>query len=159
MTSEEKIIISFVFKRSGKQKLKENDIYLSLSMDLNWFTPNTAKDFVKNALQKNLLVEKNGFIEPGFDLKSINIPTGFFPSGKNSFEIEVKTKKDADFFDNIIEFIIEKTGQKRENVLDEIVRISVEKNIQQEVAALLYAKGKNIDLSGFFDRVEKTFFI
>ena len=46
MDSEKEIIISFLFKRSGKESLKFSDLYLALSMELNWFTPDDAKSFI-----------------------------------------------------------------------------------------------------------------
>ena len=55
MPSESEIIIAFLFKRSGKAKLSFSDLYLTLSMDLNWFTPDDAKSFLNLTLKQNLL--------------------------------------------------------------------------------------------------------
>ena len=44
--SEMRIIIAFLFKRSGKEEMSPSELYLPLSMDLQWFTPNQAKEFV-----------------------------------------------------------------------------------------------------------------
>ena len=52
MASEVKIIIAFLFHRSGKTELTSSEIYLTLSMDLNWFSLSKAKDFVNFALNE-----------------------------------------------------------------------------------------------------------
>ena len=54
MESDAEIIIAFIFKRSGKQKLKLSEFYLPLSMQLNWFSPQEAKDFVKIAIKQKV---------------------------------------------------------------------------------------------------------
>ena len=80
MASDAETIIAFVFKRSGKSELFYSDFYLTLSMDLNWFTPNDAKNFVNKAIESGLLERKDEKILPTFDIESINVPLGFYPS-------------------------------------------------------------------------------
>ena len=46
MPSELEIVITFVYNRSGKSELSFSDLYLTLSMELNWFTPDDAKEFI-----------------------------------------------------------------------------------------------------------------
>ena len=55
MNSEWEIIIAFLFKRSGREELSFSDLYLTLSIDLNWFTPEDAKAFVNMAIKQKLL--------------------------------------------------------------------------------------------------------
>ena len=83
MPSESEIIISFIFKRSGKAELDFSEIYLTLSMDLKWFTPDDAKKFVNNALKQKLLLKKYEGLRPGFEINKINVPFGFSPTCKN----------------------------------------------------------------------------
>ena len=87
MNSEEMSIISFIFKRSGKDRLSESEIYLPLSLELRWFSSTEAKNFVKYATQTNLLNKEDGFLSPSFDVSKIKVPIGFQPS-KKDFKIE-----------------------------------------------------------------------
>ena len=87
MNSEEEIIIAFLFKRSGKNELKESEIYLPLALELGWFSSQQASNFVKHALGKKLLVKKRDLISPNFDIEKTKIPVGFYPS-KTSFDIK-----------------------------------------------------------------------
>ncbi len=80
MNSEAQIIISFLFKRSGKDELKDSEIYLPLSLELGWFSAREARDFVTYAIEQKLLVKKGALLTPGFDVKKILVPVGFYPS-------------------------------------------------------------------------------
>jgi len=160
MNSEIKIIISFLFKRSGKEELTASDLYLPLSMDLKWFSPKEAKDFVNSALLKNFLIKKGDQIKPNFDCKKIAIPVGFHPS-KQIFEEETGrvNEERQDVVKLIIGQIIEKTEQDEQSVFEEIKEASNEKNISLEVAALLVSREYDIVVSIFLDQVEDRIFI
>ena len=159
MNSEIKIIISFLFKRSGKEELTASDLYLSLSMDLRWFSPKEAKDFVNSALLQNFLIEKGAQIKPNFDYKKIAIPVGFYPS-KQTFEEEKNkvNEERQDVVKLITEKIIEKTEQDEQSVFEEIKEVANKRNISLEVAALLVSKKYDIVVSAFFDQVEGKIF-
>ena len=62
MESESKIVLAFLFKRSGKNMLKESDIYLPLSLELGWFSSTQAQEFVKHALNEKLLIKKENHL-------------------------------------------------------------------------------------------------
>ena len=160
MNSEIKIIISFLFKRSGKKELTVSDLYLILSMDLKWFSPKEAKDFVNSALLKNFLIKNGDHIKPNFDCKKIAIPVGFHPS-KQIFEEEtdMANEERQDVVKSIIDQIIEKTEQNEQIVFEEIREVSNEKNISLEVAALLVSREYDIFVSIFLDQVEERIFI
>lgn len=160
MNSEIKIIISFLFKRSGKEELTASDLYLSLSMDLRWFSPKEAKDFVNSALLQNFLIKKGAQIKPNFDYKKIAVPVDFYPS-KQTFE-EEKDKVNEERQDAvklIIGRIIEKTEQDEQSVFEEIKEASNERNISLEVASLLVSRKYDIVVSAFFNQVEDKIFI
>jgi len=160
MNSEIKIIISFLFKRSGKEELTASDLYLPLSMDLKWFSPKEAKDFVNSALLQNFLIKKGDRIKPNFDCKKIAVPVGFYPS-KQIFEEETDmvNEERQDVVKLIIGQIVEKTEQDEQGVFEEIKEVSNEKNISLEVAALLVSREYDIVISIFLDQVEDKIFI
>ncbi|MCK5031585.1 MAG: DUF2240 family protein [Thermoplasmatales archaeon] len=160
MNSEIKIIISFLFKRSGKEELTASELYLPLSMDLKWFSPKEAKDFVNSALLQNFLIKKGDRIKPNFDCKKIAVPVGFYPS-KQIFEEETDmvNEERQDVVKLIIGQIVEKTEQDEQGVFEEIKEVSNEKNISLEVAALLVSREYDIVISIFLDQVEDKIFI
>jgi len=153
MDSEAKIIIAFLFNRSGKTQLKESDLYLPLSMELGWLSTKEAQGFVKTALKRGLLAKKEGFVEPTFPLDSIAIPVGFTPS-KQLFTEEISLQRPEDIQDGIIREIGKKTKQNHKEILDEITKEAYEKNILPLVAALYVARKYNCDVSAWTDSVE-----
>ncbi len=152
--SETKIILSFLFKRSGKEELTASELYLPLSMDLKWFTPNQAKAFVNTALQQKLLEKKDGKITPCFDYNNVVIPVGFSPTKQAVLEKE--TKPEA--MKTIIVRISEKSGLDETSVCEKITQTSDEKNISSGVAALLVAKEYDVDFMDCFEELEKEVF-
>jgi hypothetical protein len=160
MDSEREIIISFLFKRSGKENLKFSDLYLALSMDLNWFTPDDAKAFINLAIKENLLSKKDTQIKPNFDYEKTNVPVGFTPS-KKVFEItkDNKEEKPVSVLDEIKK-IIEKNKNITTDQINELInKLAKEKNITEEVAALLIGKEYNINFDDFYDKIEDLIFI
>lgn len=159
MTSEAEIILAFIFKRSGKEALKESDIYLPLSLELGWFSTKEAQEFVNHAFKQKLLIKKEGLLTPSFDIEQVNVPVGFSPS-KMIFEkkeIKPKEKKD-DVFDTIVHLLIDKTKQDKKMVLESIQKIEKEKKVTPEVAALAIASENDIDLKDYFKQIETTLF-
>jgi len=160
MPSESEIIITFIYKRSGKTKLSFSDIYLTLSMDLNWFTPEDAKSFVNNALKQELLINKGEEIQINFDYKKINVPVGFIPSRQafNEKKDLINEEIEDSISNKIVKRIIEKTSLDKIQVINDINSIASEKNITKEVAALLVGKNHNINLDDFLKEIEQGLF-
>jgi hypothetical protein len=153
MTSEAEIIIAFLFKRSGKNELKEAEIYLPLSIDLGWFSNRESHEFINHVLTQKLLIKKDGLLIPNFDIEKINIPLRFYPS-KKTFAKEEKIVEEYNVMDTIVNRIAEKKNQEYKKIIGEIEKISSEKNVLLEIAALLYAKECDIDIEDIFEFVE-----
>jgi len=159
MASEKKIIITFLFNRSGKSKLSYKELYLTLSMELNWFTPDNAKMFINQALRENLIKKENEEIIPNFDLKNIVVPNGFTPS-KQVFQEKVESleKKSETLINKLISTLIEKTKLDEKTIISDIKEIEEKRNITIEVAALLFGKEHNISMDDYFEEIEKEIF-
>lgn len=155
MASENEIIIAFLFKRSGKEKMSFSELYLNLSMELGWFSPEDAKKFLYEAIKNKLLTNEGKQISLTFDVNKIKIPVGFSPSKK--VFLEKRTQKDleeTDVFKQIVKRIQNKTNLKEQQIIDKIKKISKEKNIDEKIAALLEAKDHDIELSDFLKELE-----
>ena len=160
MNSEAQIIISFLFKRSGKDELKNSEIYLPLSLELGWFSARESRDFVTYAIEQKLLLKKGILLTPSFDVEKIAVPVGFYPS-KKSFAIEktdVKEEEEKNVIDVVVQRVVEKTKKNPENILEKIRQIKREKNILTEIAALLAAKEYEVPIDDCFEFVENKIF-
>ena len=155
MASDAEIIIAFLYNRSGKEGLSFSDLYLTLSMDLNWFTPVDAKAFVNMSIKEELLIEKGDLIKPNFDIKKIFVPVGFIPS-KNIFEKkEVEVIEDKYFFKQIIRQIVDKTKIDEKQLIGKIEDIENERNLTKEVAVIILGKEYNILFEEFYKQIEE----
>jgi len=160
LNSEAKIIIAFIFKRSGKKEMIQSDFYLTLSMDLKWFTPKKAKDFTIWSLKNNILLKKQDVLKPNFDVDNINIPIGFYPSIDVFYGQKKDTNNDySNIIDQIVKRIAECSGQNSKEILEKIKEIEKEKNILFDVAALLIARDYDIVLDDFFEDIKNKVYL
>jgi hypothetical protein len=160
MSSETEIILAFIFKRSGKPRLSFSEGYLALSMDLNWFTPKDAKEFVNKAINNKLLIKKGEEILPNFNYKKIIIPVGFTPS-KQVFEenvIEYPERKEEKLLEKIVKYLINKTELDSQQIREKIRGISKTNNITVAVAAAVLAKEHNVAIEDFNEEIENNIF-
>ena len=163
MNKEYKIIISFVFNRAGKREMSFSEFYLTLSMDLDWFTPDNAKTFTKNAVDNSLLKEEKKFIKPNFNIEEIKIPIGFSPSEnvfqkKDIKEEKIEKQQEVSILNMLVEKIVEKSNLDRKTILRQIKEIEKEKNLSIEIAALLIGKEYKLNFDEIFKKNREMFF-
>jgi hypothetical protein len=154
MNSEAKIIIAFLFNRSGKTELKDSELYLPLSMELGWLSAKESQGFIKYAIIQELLIKKDGLLRPNFPLEKVTIPLGFAPS-KKFFAEKKDGFKEGDIIDAIVNKISAQTNHNQKEILEEIKQEEKDKNLFSEVAALYIARKYNVDITDWYDSVEK----
>lgn len=146
-----KKLIAFIFQRSGKEKMKEKDIYMSLSFELGWMTPGQGKKVVEKALELNLVRREGEEIIPNFDYREIEIPLGF------KFDEEKLEEMEKDLLSKIISKIVRNTKIGEKKIREEIRNISENLEIYPEIAALVVAKRKGIDIREFIEEAKNLF--
>jgi len=156
MDSEEKIIIAFLFKHSGKNELKASELYLPLSMELQWFSPNEAKVFLNQAVKQKLLNKKGELVKPNFGYENVVIPAGFRPSKRPIKEKKEEAVEKQNIIEIITARIIEKTDLDEGKVIEKISSSIQQKHITREIAAALVGKEFDIYLDDCFEEMEKT---
>ena len=157
METEARIILAFLFNRSGKPGLTEAELYLPLSMELGWFSTSEAQEFVAYAIAQGFLEEKDGMLQPTFPIETIAVPVGFTPK-KKTFPKKKKSTKEESVLEAIASRICEKTGRDIAEVHAEITQVASEKKIMPEVAALYVARTYNLSLDEWFHAVEEALF-
>ena len=160
MDDEAKQVIAFIFKRSGKKTLPASDVYLAISMELQWCSPKEAKAFVKQAVTKGLLSETKQGIAPSFHVENITIPTGFLPS-KDCF-LKMGSLSELPKNKEIVNIVVSRTKQKsqisEEEINEDIHNIASQKLICEGVAAVFYAKKIGIEINDLLEELEKIVF-
>jgi len=157
METEAKIIIAFLFNRSGKTMLTEAELYLPLSMELGWFTANEAQDFIAFTVKQNLLVKDGKLLHPNFPIERVSIPVGFAPS-KKRFEEHKPAHKEEPLLETIISNISKKTHRDASDIEKEIQQEAKEKNILLEIAALAVAWRNGVPITEWLDRTHSKLF-
>lgn len=157
MSSDEKIVISFLFNRSGKESLTSSEINLSLSMELNWFTLQEAKQFLINVVKNKLLIKAGEYYKPSFEIADVKVPIGFRPS-RIVFMESTLDKRNMSLIDEIVETIAKESDFKEEDIIKNINEIANKRNIFPIVASLIFAKEYDIDLSDFLKKVDEEMF-
>jgi hypothetical protein len=157
MEYEEKVIIAFLFKRSGKTALKDTELYLPLSMELKWFSTKEAQEFIKYSLKKELLIKKEGLFHPTFPVEKTSIPVGFTPT-KKLFVEKIHEEKKENIFEDIVAHISTQTNRNYQNILKEITSEETEKKILPEVAVLYLARKYNVNMIDWYDAIEQKLF-
>ena len=154
MDSEAKIIIAFLFNRSGKTELKDSELYLPLAMELGWLSVKESQEFIDYAIKQELLIKRDGLLQPNFPLEKITIPLGFTPS-KKLFSEKKDEVKAENIIDEIVIQISAVTNHSQREILEEIKQEQKEKNLLLEVAALYVARKYCVDITDWYNSVEK----
>jgi hypothetical protein len=146
-------------KRIGKQTVSESEMYLTISMKLQWCPPHVAQQFIKRCVQDGLLIKKDDGLISGFSVDSVSIPLGFKPS--SDFFEKYTPKQSALIINdapNLFQHIVSKTVFSAKDITSSVQKIVDEKQVTEHVALLLFAKKHDIDISSFIGSVEKEIF-
>jgi hypothetical protein len=147
MYTEEKIILTFIYKRSGKDHLTSSEIHLPLAIELKWFNNNDAKYFVQHCLELKILKKTTEGLQPTFDINTTKIPSGFTPSLtfnlKNNIPNNSTTMNKSN---NIMKIITEHEKISYSLLMTRLKKLVLTKNITTIAAAVLYAKENEISL-------------
>jgi len=144
MMEKLKQLIAFLFQRSGKEILKDSEIYAALSYELGWLTPAQSMGLIEDCLKKGLLVVEEEGYKPAFDYADMELPLGFKIDGS---VVEIPSS-DNEILSAVVSEIAKK-GINENSARDAITRKAEKEHIIPEVAALIVAKEHGIDVSLF----------
>lgn len=145
--------IASAFKAKGKKAMDRKEITYTLSFDLKYFSHETSKKVVEVAEKRGLLKQKNGELEPAFDVGEVEISPDFKPDVNRIFQ-------DETVFDAIVEKIASSTGKSKPEVIREINKkqLSLGNVLDVEVVALIYGLENGVDLRDYIPEIEKEIF-
>jgi hypothetical protein len=146
-----KILFAFLFNKKG-DKLKEEDVFNILSFEMGWMTPKEGKKIIEKGLEKNYIKIEENIIKPNFDYKEVEIPLGF------KFDENKIQEYEGDIFSRVIHKIEKNLDIGSKKIIEEIEDLSRNMDIYPEVAAILYAKKKGIEIDDFMEEIKKIIF-
>ncbi len=149
MVEEIRKILLYLKRATGKWEFKESELINLLSIRTRFFTPEQTKEFIKIAINQKCLKYENDLYTITCSLSSINLPIDYKPD----YEKMKEEISEEDIFIDLINYIIEYGKMNKKEVLMEINKIR-ENNpiISSEVAALLLAKTKGLNIDKFLDK-------
>ncbi len=128
------------FKRKGTDTIKETEFVMVLSMDLGWFKPDTARDFISSAIEKGIISREGDMLKAQFGINDVQVPMGFKP--------DVSRFREKEVFEQIIERIMINTGLDKQKIIGEINKSRGEKGglFSIEVLGILMAREYGIQV-------------
>lgn len=151
MVEELRRALALLFRRRGRDILTEREFVLGASMDLRWFPPRDAQKLLEVALRSGLLVREGGDLRPTFDLAAEQIPLDFRPSA----EILRAAPRPEDLFLIILGRVEAKAKTPRKTLVARANELQKRLGVHLEVAALLVAKEKGVEVSDLIAPVEE----
>jgi len=154
---ELKYITANPFKRKGKKELEKNRFIFTLSIDLNWFKTDEAKQIMETAIKNNLLIENEETVKANYDLNQIELTLDYTPNQKTIQKIKQiqhtqqkpknQKQKNNDFH--------KKLNLPKKQTQKEIQKIQKEMKglIDKETAILILARQQGINID---KQIEKT---
>jgi hypothetical protein len=138
------------FKHKGIDSMKEHEFVMTLSMDLNWFKPETARAFIDTAVEKGILSREKDMLNAQFSIDDINIPMGFKP--------DPASVEEKDVFEQIVERIYANTGNEKQKI---IAKINQKRNDTKglftiEVLGILVAREYDIQVDDLIERAYRN---
>lgn len=146
-----KILFAFLFNKKG-DKLKEEDVFNILSFEMGWVTPKEGKKIIEKGLERNYIKIEDNMIKANFDYREVEIPLGF------KFDENKIQEYEGDIFSRIVRRIEKNLNIGSKKILEEIEELSKEMEVYPEVAAILYAKKKGIEVNDFMEEIKKLYF-
>jgi len=135
--------VTFLFRRKGRDALSEKEFVFSASMDMHWFPPHDAQRLLDVCREKGLLRLESGYLRPGFDMSSVDVPVAFKP-GKELLR-RPRPKDDDGLFPRLMDMAVE-TGMERRDFIAECNRLQDRLDVEIEVAGLLVLRDKGVDV-------------
>lgn len=144
---ELKATIAQAFKVRGKARLTRAELAFALSLDLKWFSPDESREVVDEGLQAGLLTEEEGKITPSFDYRTTEVRPGFRP-GPEIFKKPMLER---------IEILLVNSGVEAEAIGSLVEKKQKELCglVTQEVAGLIIARERGLDISDYIDEALK----
>ena len=138
-----KYTVSVPFKRKGKDSLKESEFVLALSIDLNWFSPDQAKNVVREAEKAGLIKREGDIIRPAFDVSGAEPGNG----------LKTEIQEEQPLFDRIILRISAETGMDKRKIVALVnkKRDELSKLVEIEVSAILVALENGVGVDNLID--------
>jgi hypothetical protein len=137
-----RIAVAAPFQQNGRERMRESEFVVSLSLDRDWFSPDQAKRLVDVASGQGLLSHEENELVAEFDPASVEIPDDFVP--------DESLLQEQSTFEKVLDKVVSH-GTNKQTVVAEINELQREAALTVEAAAIVYARKMGIDVSAEAD--------
>ncbi|WP_458188058.1 DUF2240 family protein [Haladaptatus sp. NG-WS-4] len=126
------------FQQNGRERMRESEFVVALSLDRDWFSPDQAKRLVDVASSQGLLEHEGDELVVQFDPTTVEIPEEFVP--------DERLLQEQSTFEKVLDKVVS-SGTTKQTAVAEINELQQNAAVTVEAAAIVYARRKGIDVS------------
>lgn len=132
-----RVAVAAPFKQAGRDRLRENEFVVALSLDRDWMSPDQATRLVDIATGEGLLDREDDHLVPTFDPATVTVPDGFTP--------DETVFQQRSVFERLLSAVVDDGMEKREAVA-EINSLQDELGVTIEAAAAVFARERGLEV-------------
>ena len=142
-----KKMLTYLFQAKKKSEIPKNELIFAVAFDYKWFSPEQVTGLIEFAKLINLVKIEDGLVKLNFNVDEIQVNPSFKPSEKL---IELP------LFEEIVNEISEAIGLSEKEVISQVneKHMKFGNMLPLEMAAILFAKEKNVDISRFIPAIK-----
>ncbi|WP_458205831.1 DUF2240 family protein [Haladaptatus sp. NG-SE-30] len=133
-----RITVAAPFQQAGRERMRESEFVVALSLDRDWFSPDQAKRLVDVASGQGLLTHEDDELIAEFDPAEVEIPEEFVP--------DEQLLQEQSTFEKVLDKLVS-DGTSKQTAVAEINELQQRGGVTVEAAAVVYARRKGIDVS------------
>lgn len=131
-------VVAAPFRGRGRDRMRESEFVVSLSLDRDWFSPDQASRIVDIALGRGLLSQDGDDLVAEFDPNDVDLPPDFTPNDGLLDE--------ASPFEQVLEALVA-TGMDKQDAVAGINQLQADLDLTIAAAAVVYGHRHGVDVS------------
>lgn len=140
-------VLAAGFKHHGRDALSETELVAAIGLERGWYAPEEVRQLIDHARASGELAGDADALEPTFDIGAITIPSGYEPPP------DILDPPAP--FERLVERL-DAAGHDRREAVAAINRLQTEVGLTSDAAAVLYAHGEGLDVTGEAERVRRA---
>lgn len=140
-----KTVVAAPFRHRGSDTLTDSEFIATLSMELDWYTPEQARRVIDLASTESLLNRDGEQLAPTVDVEGLSIPDDTTP--------DESILQERSAFERLLERLTD-AGLEKQAAVAEINSLQRDLDITIEAAGVLYAHQHGIAVPTIADQIQ-----
>ena len=139
-----KTVVAAPFRHRGSDTLTDSEFIATLSMELDWYTPEQTRRVIDLATSEALLDRTDGQLVPTFEVEALSIPYDSSP------DESILTERSV--FEQLLTAVTD-AGIDKQEAVAEINTLQRELGVTIEAAGVLYAHRHGVAVPDIVDQL------